>query len=39
MTPVKSLNLESCEGQEYGGTYMGIRRAELEEVVYDPTTG
>jgi CO/xanthine dehydrogenase Mo-binding subunit len=37
--PGKIFNLESCEGQEYGGTYMGIGRAELEEVVYDPTTG
>jgi CO/xanthine dehydrogenase Mo-binding subunit len=37
--PGKIFNLESCEGQEYGGTYMGISRAEMEEVVYDPTTG
>ena len=37
--PGKIFNLESCEGQEYGGTYMGISRAEMEEVVFDPGTG
>jgi CO/xanthine dehydrogenase Mo-binding subunit len=37
--PGKIFNIESCEGQEYGGTYMGISRAEMEEVVFDPTTG
>jgi CO/xanthine dehydrogenase Mo-binding subunit len=37
--PGKICNLESCEGQEYGGSYMGISRAEMEEVVYEPGTG
>ncbi len=37
--PGKICNRESCEGQEYGGTYMGISRAEMEEVVFDPGTG
>jgi CO/xanthine dehydrogenase Mo-binding subunit len=35
----KVISPESCEGAEYGGTYMGIGRGEMEEVVYDPTTG
>jgi CO/xanthine dehydrogenase Mo-binding subunit len=37
--PGKVCSPEGCEGQEYGGTYMGIGRAGMEEVVYDPMTG
>jgi len=35
----KIICYEGCEGAEYGGTYMGIGRAEMEEVVFDPGTG
>jgi CO/xanthine dehydrogenase Mo-binding subunit len=35
----KVINRASCEGQQYGGTYMGIGRGKSEEVVYDPVTG
>ena len=35
----KVFSPEGCESQEYGGTYMGIGRAEMEEVVYDQSTG
>jgi len=35
----KVINLSSCEGQQYGGTYMGVGRGLTEEVVYDPVTG
>ncbi len=35
----KAINPRSCEGQQYGGTYMGVGRAKTEEVVYDPVTG
>jgi xanthine dehydrogenase molybdenum-binding subunit len=35
----KVINRGSCEGQQYGGTYMGVGRAKTEEVIYDPVTG
>jgi CO/xanthine dehydrogenase Mo-binding subunit len=35
----KVINRGSCEGQQYGGTYMGVGRAKSEEVVHDPVTG
>jgi xanthine dehydrogenase molybdenum-binding subunit len=35
----KVINRASCEGQQYGGSYMGIGRGKSEEVVYDPVTG
>ena len=35
----KVINPDSCAGQQYGGTYMGVGRALFEEVVHDPETG
>ena len=35
----KVINRGSCEGQQYGGTYMGIGRGISEEVIYGPVTG
>ncbi len=35
----KAINPRSCEGQQYGGTYMGVGRARSEEVIHDPVTG
>jgi xanthine dehydrogenase molybdenum-binding subunit len=35
----KVINPGSCEGQQYGGTYMGVGRARSEEVIHDPPTG
>ena len=35
----KVISWEGCEGQQYGGTYMGAGRGRSEEVVYDPETG
>lgn len=35
----KVINWEGCEGQQYGGTYMGVGRGLTEEVVHDPVTG
>ena len=35
----KVINWEACEGQQYGGTYMGVGRGLFEEVVHDPITG
>lgn len=35
----KVISPESCAGQQYGGTYMGVGRAKFEEVVHDPVTG
>jgi xanthine dehydrogenase molybdenum-binding subunit len=35
----KVINWEGCEGQQYGGTYMGVGRGRSEEVVHDPITG
>jgi len=33
------INWEGCEGQQYGGAFMGIGRGRSEEVVHDPQTG
>lgn len=35
----KVVSWETCEGQQYGGTIMGVSRGLTEEVVYDPATG
>ncbi len=35
----KVISWEGCEGQQYGGTYMGVGRGLFEEVVHDPVTG
>jgi xanthine dehydrogenase molybdenum-binding subunit len=35
----KVINWEGCEGQQYGGAYMGVGRGRTEEVVHDPVTG
>lgn len=35
----KAINPASCEGQQYGGTYMAVGRAKSEEVIYDSATG
>jgi len=35
----KVINPGSCEGQQYGGTYMAVGRARTEEVIHDPPTG
>jgi CO/xanthine dehydrogenase Mo-binding subunit len=35
----KVISPETCAGQQYGGTYMGVGRALFEEVVHDPVTG
>ncbi len=35
----KVINRMSCEGQQYGGSIMGMSRGKLEEVVHDPVTG
>ena len=35
----KVINWAGCEGQQYGGTYMGIGRGLTEEVIHDPMTG
>ncbi len=35
----KAINPLSCNGQQYGGTYMGVGRGLTEEVIYDPVTG
>ncbi len=35
----KVINRMSCEGQQYGGSIMGVSRAKFEEVVHDPVTG
>jgi CO/xanthine dehydrogenase Mo-binding subunit len=32
----KVISWEGCEGQQYGGTYMGISRGLFEEIVHDP---
>ncbi|NLE73712.1 MAG: xanthine dehydrogenase family protein molybdopterin-binding subunit [Actinobacteria bacterium] len=34
-----AVSPESCEGQQYGGAYMGVGRCLGEEVVFDPKTG
>jgi len=33
------VNWEGCEGQQYGGSYMGVGRAMTEELIHDPMTG
>jgi len=35
----KVVSPETCAGQQYGGTYMGVGRALTEEVIHDPVTG
>ena len=35
----KVVSWEGCEGQQYGGTFMGVGRGLCEEVVHDPVTG
>ena len=35
----KVFSWEGCEGQQYGGSYMGVGRGLYEEVVHDPHTG
>jgi CO/xanthine dehydrogenase Mo-binding subunit len=35
----KVINWDGCEGQAYGGAYMGVGRGRSEEVCYDPKTG
>lgn len=35
----KVINWDGAEGQQYGGTYMGVGRGRSEEVIYDPNTG
>jgi CO/xanthine dehydrogenase Mo-binding subunit len=35
----KVISWEGCEGQQYGGTYMGVGRGRSEEVVHDTATG
>jgi xanthine dehydrogenase molybdenum-binding subunit len=35
----KVMSWETCEGQQYGGTIMGVSRGLTEEVVHDPFTG
>lgn len=35
----KAISPETCEGQQYGGAYMGVGRAMAEEMVYCPVTG
>ena len=35
----KAMNPMSCEGQQYGGTVMGLSRGRFEEMIYDPVTG
>jgi xanthine dehydrogenase molybdenum-binding subunit len=33
------ISPETCNGQQYGGCYMGIGRSNTEAVIYDPLTG
>ncbi|MFC1846472.1 xanthine dehydrogenase family protein molybdopterin-binding subunit [Chloroflexota bacterium] len=33
------MNPESFEGQQYGGSYMGIGRCNQEQIIWDPQTG
>jgi CO/xanthine dehydrogenase Mo-binding subunit len=35
----KVVSWEGCEGQQYGGTFMGVGRGRSEEVIHDPVTG
>ena len=35
----KAINPDAVEGQQYGGSVMGVSRVRTEEVVYCPGTG
>jgi xanthine dehydrogenase molybdenum-binding subunit len=35
----KAVSPETVEGQMYGGTYMGVGRGTMEEMIWDPPTG
>jgi CO/xanthine dehydrogenase Mo-binding subunit len=35
----KAINPDSINGQQYGGSYMGIGRSNTEVIYYDPATG
>ncbi|MCW4013541.1 MAG: molybdopterin-dependent oxidoreductase, partial [Candidatus Bathyarchaeota archaeon] len=35
----KVINIDSYEGQQYGGTYMGLGRCNTEQVIWDPQQG
>ena len=35
----KAMSPETVEGQQYGGTYMGVGRNRSEEYIWDPETG
>jgi len=35
----KVISWEGCEGQQYGGSYMGVGRGHSEAVIHDPVTG
>ena len=35
----KVINPEACNGQQYGGSYMGVGRSNIEAVYYDPVYG
>ena len=35
----KAISPEGVEGQQYGGTYMGVGRNRSEEYIWDPVTG
>lgn len=35
----KAINPDACEGQQYGGSVMGVSRVTSEDVVYCPETG
>ena len=35
----KVISWETCHGQQYGGTYMGVGRGLTEEIIHDPVTG
>jgi CO/xanthine dehydrogenase Mo-binding subunit len=35
----KAINPDSINGQQYGGSYMGIGRSNTEAIYYDPKTG
>jgi xanthine dehydrogenase molybdenum-binding subunit len=35
----KAINPDAINGQQYGGSYMGIGRSNMEAIYYDPGTG
>jgi xanthine dehydrogenase molybdenum-binding subunit len=35
----KVINWDGCEGQQYGGAFMGMGRGRTEEIIHDPATG